>query len=907
MRISRATGAVHPGLPSIVARLSESSPSCIRLTLSLTALALLVPHLSSTGLLAADPASKPAVLNPAHTPQFESDIRPIFREFCFDCHGATSEVEGGLDLRLVKFLLSGGDSGPAIVPGKADHSYLWEMVSTGQMPPGEAHLPADKLAVIQQWIDAGSPTLRPEPDSIGAGIPLSVEDRSYWAYQPIERPELPSSAKAAEQQPIDRLLQAAMPAGLTFAPQASRDALIQRAYITLIGLPPTAEEHQRWRDHDELCWFDDMLEALLASPHYGERWARHWLDVAGYADSEGSTNDDVLRPWAWKYRDYVIRALNADKPFDRFIAEQLAGDELAGAQQGDWTQQQIELLTATGFLRNVADGTGSGDNSPEGRNKVINDALRVLGSALLGSSVHCAQCHDHRYDPISQADYTALRSVLEPALDWQQWRTPTERLISLTTAADRQLAADIEAQIQPIAAERQTQQDVYLAQALEQELLKYEDSSLRESLRLAYQTADAQRSDEQRELLKSYPSLNISPGVLYQYLPAAAEELKKFDQRIADLRNQKPQEEFISALTESAGHAPLARLFHRGEYQQPRDETLPAGLSVVVPEGQRVEFPIDDPAFPTTGRRLALARWLTDPRHPLVARVLVNRVWMHHFGQGLVATPTEFGHLGSPPTHPDLLDWLAAEFISQGWSLKQLQRHIMHSQAWQQSSVPLPAQRALDPDNRYVSRKPLQRLDAEIIRDRMLAASGRLDRAMYGTTLAIKEDEAGQVIVDGSQTRRSLYIRARRSQPVAMLQAFDAPVMDVLCEYRPVSNVATQSLIMLNGEFCLEQAGHMAESIVARLGVLPTSHPTPTPDTGEQDAWRPFIEQAWQRGLCRPPTDKELQAAQGFIAMQLTELASDPRGLAGERTAEQQVLVNLCHTLLNTNEFIVIE
>ncbi|MCC7336674.1 MAG: DUF1553 domain-containing protein, partial [Pirellulaceae bacterium] len=416
-------------------------------------------------------------------------------------------------------------------------------------------------------------------------------------------------------------------------------------------------------------------------------------------------------------------------------------------------------------------------------------------------------------------------------------------------------------------------------------------------------------------LLKTYPSVNISPGVLYQYLPAAAEELKKFDTQIAELRSTKPIEEFISALTEPEGHAPLARLFFRGDYQQPREEIAPAGLSVLAAEGERAEFSTDDASLPSTGRRLAFARWLTDGSNPLVARVLVNRVWMHHFGQGIVATPGEFGRLGSLPTHPELLDWLAADLMEHGWSLKHLHRQIVRSTVWRQSSQATDAQRVLDPDNRYYSRRALQRMDAEIIRDTVLAAVGRLDASLFGPPLAIKEDDAGQVIVDGSQSRRSLYILARRTQPVAMLQAFDAPVMDINCEYRPTSTVATQSLIMLNGEFCLEQAAHMAELIAGTLPVPPAADPqTPEVNATEADASEadaaallPAVRRAWELALCRAPQPEELVAAKRFISEQLSALRREPRGVAEGRTAEQQVLVNLCHTLLNTNEFLVID
>ncbi|MCC6507699.1 MAG: PSD1 domain-containing protein [Pirellulaceae bacterium] len=748
---------------------------------------------------------------------YEQHIRPIFREYCFDCHGGGQKLEGNLDLRLVRFIEKGGDSGPALSRVDPAASLLLSMVASGDMPPGEAHVPAEKVDIIRAWLISGARTVRAEPESIGPGVPISEEDRQYWAYRPLVKPDLPAQdtlpSAARLRTPVDVWLQAAMPEGLTFSEDAPRRTLILRAYFDLTGLPPDQAELTRWMNEPEERWYSALLDHLLESPHYGERWARHWLDVAGYADSDGYTVADADRPWAWKYRDYVVRALNGDKPLDRFVTEQLAGDELAGPAQGDWTNEQIELLTATGFLRTAADGTGSGDDSPDARNKVIADTLKIVGGSLMGASLHCAQCHDHRYDPISHLDYHAIRSVFEPALDWQQWKPPAQRLVSLYTAADRARAAEIEAAAAAMVKDRDTKRDEYMQQALTKELEKYEEP-LRAQLRTAYMTADKDRSNEQKALLAKHPSVNITPGVLYQYLPNAAEELKKLDKQISDKRAEKPVEEFVRVLTEPSDRAPLARLFHRGEHQQPQQEVTPAPPAIAVPESERIEFPKDDPAIPTTGRRLAFARWLTNPNNPMLPRVIVNRIWMHHFGQGLVATPAEFGKLGSTPTHPALLDWLAADFVQQGWSLKKLHRLILESTAWRQSSVRDAARQAIDPDNRFYWRKNLQRLDAEIIRDRMLAVVDRLDRQPFGAPVAIKEDDAGQVIVDGSQTRRSLYIRQRRTQPVAMLQTFDAPVMETNCEYRPVSTVATQSLMLLNGEFTIEQAGHLADRVL---------------------------------------------------------------------------------------------
>lgn len=853
---------------------------------------------------------------PASTPHFESHVRPIFREYCFDCHGANSKVESGLDLRLVRFLLRGGDSGPAIEVGQPASSHLLQLVQSGEMPPGEARVPPEKIAILEQWIAAGAPSLRPEPESIAPGIPLSLEDRSYWAYQPIHRPE-PIGAihetDAANRNPIDCLLAKTMPAGLTFAPEADRLTLVKRAYFHLIGLPPSPEERTHWQSSTSPTWFDEMIDVLLSSHHYGERWARHWLDVAGYADSDGYNADDVDRPWAWKYRDYVIRSLNADKPLDQFVTEQLAGDELAGPRQGEWTANQVELLTATGFLRTSADGTGSGDDTPEARNKVVSDSLRIVGTALLGTSLHCAQCHDHRYDPISQLDYVALRSVFEPALDCQNWKTPPARTISLYTEQERIKATEIEAAIQVLVTERQTKQDAFLLAALDKELQK-QDEPLREPLRKAQQTPAGNRTNDQVALLAKYPSVDVQPGTLYQYSPQAAEELIKIDKQIEKTRSNKPVEEHVRLLDESPGHAPLARLFHRGEFQQPLQEVFPAGLTVTEPEGQQAQFPLDDPALPTTGRRLAFAKWLTGPSNPLLARVLVNRMWMHHFGTGIVPTPGEFGKLGSAPTHPELLDWLAAEFVEQGWSLKRLHRTIMTSAAWRQQSKRGIVQAPADRENRFYGRRSLQRLDAEIVRDRMLAAADRLNPTAYGPTLSIKADNTGQIVVDGPQTRRSIYIRSRRSQQVAMLQAFDAPVMETNCEMRPVSTVATQSLIMLNGEFTLEQAGYLADAVLrcCRAFRSHTSAPAASAEVSVSNSvdvsdYIVPITYAWERALCRQPRPEELEFALSFVAEQLAELHRDARGVPENRTPEAQVLVNICQILFNSNEFLYVD
>lgn len=849
---------------------------------------------------------------------FERHIRPILRQYCFDCHGATDKKEGNLDLRLVRFMKQGGDSGAAIAAGTASDSLLIQRVVDGEMPPGEAHLPAEPLRILKEWIERGAKTERPEPEQIGPGVPITAEDREYWAFRPIVRPSLVTVSPISEgiQSPIDTLLAQAMPPGVSFSPEADRTTLIRRAYFDLIGLPPSLEELDRWDQMQDTHWFERLIDVLLDSPHYGERWSRHWLDVAGYADSEGQTTQDAVRPWAWKYRDYVIRSLNANKPFDRFIIEQLAGDELAGARDGDWTPEQIEWLTATGFLTMAADGTGAGDNSPDARNKVIADTIKIVSSSLLGVSVGCAQCHDHRYDPISQWDYYAMRAVFEPALDWQQWRVPDARRISLYTIADRELAATIEQEAQKIAEEKAAKQKVFMAEALDKELLKYAEP-LQSELRIAYEKPEKDRAEEQVALLKKYPSVNITPGVLYQYLPKAAEELSAFDTKMAQTRARKPKEEFVRAMTEIPDRVPDTMLFHRGDHQQPKQKVPPADLTIAAAEGELPSFPERDANLKTSGRRLAYARWLTSGKHPLVARVLVNRIWMHHFGQAIVPTPSEFGKLGMPPSNPKLLDWLADEFMQSGWDLKRLHRTIMNSTAWRQRAVRDEAKNAVDAENAFYWRKSLQRLDAEVLRDRMLVTAGTLDASLYGPPIAIKADEAGQIIVDGQQKRRSLYLQVRRSQPIAMLQSFDAPVMDVNCERRPVSTVATQSLILMNGEYAWQQADLLATRAIREAVPLPLEQCKKVPSLFANNAagaseTRPTdlpsqLHFAWRLIYGRTPSEQEFASSMQHAADQWAAMTEDPRGIATGSTLAKQVLVNFCHTLINSSEFVYVD
>jgi hypothetical protein len=827
--------------------LMKSNPSISNRLMSSVIGCTLILLVSTADLCAEDPvgSASEAKSSPDRL-TFEADIRPILKAYCLDCHGGAEQPSGGLDLRLRRFLITGGENGAAIQPGAAAESLLVKRIHDGEMPPGEKKVPAEKLQIIRNWITAGAPTAREEPLTLDPGIGITAEERAYWAFQPIRRPEVPA-VKSVERvrTPVDAFILAKLEAHeLTMNPDADRLALLKRAYFDLIGLPPTLEETRAFLDDQSPSAYDAMIDRLLESKHYGERWGRHWLDVAGYSDSEGDGNTDTIRPYIYKYRDYVIRSLNADKPLNQFLIEQLAGDELIPPPYRNMSPETIETLVATGFLRMAADPTASGQGDPDtSRNLVVSDTIKIVSSALLGLSVGCAQCHDHRYDPIPQTDYYRMRAVFEPALNWKSWIIPRDRVISLYTDADRAKAAEVEAEAAKLQAAYNEKQNKLVDEAFEKALEKFPEDQ-REMFRSAFKTPDDKRTEEQKKLVATNPGLNVNPGVLYQFNAAAAEELKKDAAVIQAKRAEKPVEDFISVLTEPAGAPPVTSVFHRGDHRQSTIAVKPGDLSIASLEGDRFEIPEKDANLPTSGRRLAWAKHLVNGQHPLLGRVLMNRVWLHHFGRGIVDTPSEFGVLGTRPTHPELLDWLADELVRQGWSLKRMHKLLMSSSVYRQSSRRNDERASmLDTDGALYSRFSVRRLEAETIRDRMLAACGRLDKTQFGPPVEVVEDFAGQVHVKDDSPRRSVYIQTRRSKPMSLLTAFDAPVMSVNCDRRITSTVALQSLMLMNGDFALKQAEHLAKRLR-----------TETPTDLDRDLTRAYEERfpsrqaAWQYG-----------------------------------------------------------
>lgn len=855
-------------------------------------------------------------------PSFENDIRPIFKAHCFHCHGEAGVKKGDVDVRLARFLIED----EYVVPGKPTESYLLDLVRDGSMPKGEKKLSPREIAAIEKWIAQGAKTLRPEPKELGNETTFTQEERNWWAFRSVQRPPVPKvKHQDRVRTAIDAFLLAKLePAGLTFNPDADRATLIRRATFDLWGLPPTPEAVDAFVNDPDPKAYEKLIETLLASPHYGERWGRHWLDAAGYADSEGYNDDDTPRDHAWRYRDYVIRSLNADKPWDRFLVEQLAGDELVPPPHKNLTPEQAELLTATGFLRMAPDGTGTRNADPdEAKNMVVTETVKVVSSSLLGLTVGCAECHDHRFDPILQKDFYRLRAVFEPALDWKNWREPRRRLVNLLTDAEQKRAAELEKEAVAVEAELKAKLIEFRDWVFAEEVKALPDDvrAAGEAAGLAFQKDPKSLTKEQQKLVTQYPGLKVVPsaGILNLFLQKygkgddLANAQKENAARAAAVRAKKPQPAFVRALTEIPGtKPPVTVLFERGNRAIPGAAVPPGDLSVLT--DTPVDFAVDDPKLPTTGRRLAFANRLTDGTHPLTGRVLVNRFWAHHFGRGLVASVGDFGAQGERPSHPELLDYLAAEFVKSDWSLKAFHRLVMLSTAYRQASTRHDEGDAIDADNRLLWRMPVRRLEAEAVRDAVLAVSGKLNRTPFGPPVPVTADDANQYVVgtgtpsaDGAEFRRSIYVQQRRSTPAYLLSAFDAPQMEPNCEVRNASTVAPQALVLMNSWFLQEQALDFADRVKA--------------DAGQNR--RKQAARAWRLAYGVEPSASDVEELTAFLLEQTERLRGRPapkppvsldRNAAGKPAPPARktdpatlALASLCQVLLESNRFLYVD
>ena len=830
---------------------------------------------------------------------------------CIPCHGR-AEQQGELDLRTITAALKGGKSGPALVRGKADESLIVRRIKDDQMPPREARYkrsikPVDEgdLELIRRWIDGGAIDPPPPPGVVhDDGLLVTNDDRNWWAFRRPKADPLPSVLKADRvRTPIDVFLLTQLEAhGLGLSPDADRRTLIRRLEINLTGLVPSSADVQAFVNNRSPDAFERRIDRLLASPHCGERWGQHWLDAAGYTDSEES----------WEYRDYVVRSLNSDKPYDRFLVEQIAGDELADYHSAPrMTRELQDNLIATGFLRTCIDPTTDPErNFLYDRYQVLADTVEIVSSSLMGLTLRCARCHSHKYDPLPMRDYYRFTAIFASAYSPYEWVKPKDRFLELAGTEDRSRIAEhnarIDKRIQPVHEQLDRLTKAFRAKFIENQLAELPETE-RERVGRALDSAVDTRTDEQELLLAGFGKrLQPDQEMLAESFAEFRKRSEELNTRLTQLAQQRRQVPVAHGLRDMRAQADPFYLLKRGEWDKRGRRVLPGVPAALQDSWQPFRVSAPDAGIRSSGNRLSLARWLTRPDNRLTVRVLVNRVWQHHFGTGIVRTPDDFGRTGAPPTHPRLLDWLAVEFMNRGWRLKDLHRLIVTSTVWRQQSRVRPDGAAGDPDNRLLWRMPLRRMDAETLRDSLLSVTGELNRQMAGPPAAVSSISDGQIVANDSAAghRRSIYLPHRRSQPLTVLETFDLPRMTTNCVKRRTSNVVSQALLMLNSRF----ADRRAERIAARVAAA-------VPDDRRRQ-----IESATRIVLGRAPTDAEAKLAINFLRVQsdgyggAKPLAPAPgiHGAVGERTPERfadvdGALVDYCLILLNSAEFLYVD
>jgi hypothetical protein len=763
-------------------------------------------------------------------------------------------------------MLRGGKSGPAIVPGKSGASRLLQKVRAGQMPPRDRLVEASvkpmepaEIEVLARWVAAGAPEVVVKPD-VATTTPdplVTAKDRDFWAFRPPRPIAVPAVRHAGcVRNPLDAfLLRKLEQKGLTFSPEADRATLLRRASFDLTGLPPTPAEADAFLADAAPDAYERMIDRLLASPRYGERWGRYWLDLAGYADSEGKREQDLPRPHAWRYRNYVVRSFNADKPYGRFLLEQIAGDELADYESAkEITPELYDNLVATGFLRMAPDATWANITGylPD-RIEVVADEIDVFGSAVLGLTLKCARCHSHKFDPIPQRDYYRLVDVFKGAYDEHDWLKP-----------------DVRPGLGPVS------QDF-----LGGRHLPYVTTAERRAWR-------AHNAAVEREIKTLRSTLEGKAKA------AAGKEAAEAQQRIAALEARRLPEPRVQALWDRGQPSPTY-IYRRGDPLRPGRLVGPGVPSVLTDGKTPFEVKPPWPAAKKTGRRLALARWLVRPDHPLTARVAVNRLWKHHFGTGIVKTLGNFGKAGATPTHPELLDWLAREFVRTGGSVKSMHRLLMTSSAYRQTSALTPERERIDPDNTLLSRMPLVRLDAEALYDALLLVAGRLDPTPFGPADPVQVRGDGLVTPVGSDRgwRRLLYVRQTRKEIPTHLENFDYPQMNPNCLERRDSTVAPQALHMMNNGMVQQLAGDFAARVSRESGA----------DAADQ------LDRAYRIALGRSPTREEKAVGMDALS-KLTNrwdryLAAP--GKPGHDAAQRKALASFCHALVNSAGFLYVD
>jgi len=832
-----------------------------------TAALLLVPGVL---LVAADTPTSAPKFTPEQVQFYEKEVKPLLETHCLKCHGAEAKVKGELNLTTRSAILAGGETGPVYDPKTPAESRLLKGLDYSdpdfRMPP-KGKLSDKDIATLTKWVKDGMPfpadkigTAQAHPKPKGGVV--TEEAKRYWAYQPVKRPAVPS---VASNHPIDAFIGAKLAEKkLEPVKAADRVQLVRRAYYDLWGLPPTPEQVDAFvKDASSDAW-PKLIDTLLASPHYGEKWGRHWLDVVRYAETNGYERDGH-KPNAWRYRDYVIRSMNDDKPFDQFAKEQLAGDEMPGENR--------DAIIATGFYR-----LGLWDDEPADPLMALfegyDDLVTVTGQGFLGMTMNCARCHDHKVDPIPSADYYKLVAFFRDIRPFQDVRglSNSTNSTDITPPERRKLYEADEKERQKKIGELNKKID-----AIENEVIKT-------------MPAEDQRAAEGPER----PRIAAKVIRLLQGEKRIEYSMLKRDKNDLEKKSKPEGQEFALSVNFCDPRPPAVHILPRGNPHAKGAEVKPG-----FPEVLGAPMPlIPDAKGRTSGRRTVLANWIASRDNPLTSRVIVNRIWQGHFGRGIVPTPNDFGGLGEKPTHPELLDWLASEFVSPAsgspWTFKRLHKLIMTSDAYRRSSAASEANLKADPNNALFWRFNMRRLNSEEVRDSILVASGQLNEKMYGPSVYPK---LSKEVLDGisypdkeahwprskreEANRRTVYVAVKRSLQVPILSSHDQADTDNSCPVRYTTTVPTQALGLLNGEF----ANECAEAFAARLKKeVPES-----------------LEAQVARGIRlttgRAPAAAEVNQDLAFIRLLMDKHKLD----------EASALARFCLLLLNSNEFVYLD
>ncbi len=787
-------------------------------------------------------AAEPTAASEATTEQirfFETSIRPVLVEHCIKCHGPEKEwANFRVDTR--DGLLRGGEGGAAIVLGEPDKSRMIEAVRQTnpdfKMPP-EGKLADREITDLVRWIEMGAPYPREEMTSKQRN-----RDPNHWSFHSSTPPAVPDVRQYDRSQTaIDPFIQQQLEArNLTPAPSAEKLVLIRRMTFDLLGLPPSPEEIAAFIADDHPDAVARLVDRLLASPHYGERWGRHWLDVARYADSNG-LDENVAHGNAWRYRDYVVAAFNHDVPYDQFLRQQLAGDLLPAADEA----QRRELLVATGFLA-IGPKVLAEVDEAKMRMDIVDEQIDLVGKAVLGMTLGCARCHDHKFDPVSTGDYYGLAGIFKSTRTMENYK-------KVARWHEHVLPSD----------ETRTKQAEFHQQLTERQ-----------------QTIDRFLEEAKETLRQKSPDQKLPEDTEPQFPEETRQKLKQLREEFESFKKAGPDVPCAMGVTEDQVVDVAIHI---------RGNPLKLGDVVVrhVPEVMRG---VDSPQF-TTSRsgRQELADWLTDPRHPLTSRVMVNRVWRWHFGRGIVPSTDNFGVLGEPPSHPELLNWLAQRFVADGWSFKSLHRLILNSNTYQQSSLAAPAQLSIDPENHWLSRANVRRLEAEEVRDALLSVSGSLDTTMGGSLLHVKNrayffDHTSIDKTDYNSRRRAMYLPIVRNNVYDVFQLLDFPDPAVPTSDRATTTVAPQALLMLNSDFVMQAANGLAE----RLAL-------------ESSDDRRKLARLFALAYGRDADEEELQFHLNFLHELKQALPK-----AGAETSTPSAWDVLCQVIIAANEFVYI-